>query len=321
MGKKIFVTGAAGFIGFHLALHVAARGDEVIGYDNFNDYYNVPLKRKRAQVLKDQGISIIEGDILNRNILQKSIEEHATTHIVHLAAQAGVRYSLENPYKYLQSNVEGFLNILEICRLHPGIKLTYASSSSVYGANESLPFSIDDRTDHQTSLYGVTKKTNELMAYSYHHMFGIESSGLRFFTVYGPWGRPDMAYFSFASAIAEGRPIQLYNNGNMQRDFTFIDDIIAGSAAAIDEEHRGYQLYNLGNNHSHSLMSLVAELEDALGKKAITHNAPMQQADVIATHADIEHSRKRLGFIPKVTLREGIQRFVAWYEGYGGQGI
>jgi len=314
MSKNVFVTGAAGFIGFHLASHLAARGDNVIGYDNFDDYYSVALKHKRAAELKKRGVSIIHGDITDQKLLKSSIDSHKTTHIAHLAAQAGVRYSLENPGKYLQTNIEGFLNILEVCRHNPQMKLVYASSSSVYGTNDSLPFSIKDRTDHQTSLYGVTKKTNELMAYSYHHLFAIEATGLRFFTVYGPWGRPDMAYFSFASAIDSGQPIKLFNEGKMERDFTYVDDIVAGTIAALDEKESGYQLYNLGNNRAEPLMSLVGELERALGKKAIINFSPMHTADVVSTHADIEPARSRLGFIPQTSLSAGINHFVAWYR-------
>lgn len=316
MGKTIFITGAAGFIGFHLACYLQARGDCVLGYDNFNDYYPVKLKRQRARELQKRGVSIIEGDVVDEALLTHAVVQHGSTHIVHLAAQAGVRYSLEQPKKYLQSNVDGFLNILEICRHHPSIKLTYASSSSVYGTNQTLPFSTSDRTEQQTSLYGVTKKTNELMAYAYHHLFGLSTTGLRFFTVYGPWGRPDMAYYSFAEAISQGKTIELYNHGNMQRDFTYIDDIVAGTAAAIDFEG-AYELFNLGNNRSIELMELVSHLEHYLGKKASIRFSPMQQADVVATHADIARSTELLGFVPRTDIKAGIEQFVAWYSLHG----
>lgn len=315
MSKRIFVTGAAGFIGFHLAQQLHQRGDAVIGYDNFNDYYQPQLKRDRAQELAKKGISVIEGDLANQTALQKAIEDHQTTHLVHLAAQAGVRYSLDCPQAYVKSNIEGFLNILEICRCHPSLKLTYASSSSVYGLNKKAPFSIEDRTDHQASFYGVTKKTNELMAHTYHHLFGFSTVGLRFFTVYGPWGRPDMAYFLFTKAILEGKPIEIYNEGQMWRDFTYIDDIIAGIQAAIDGSFK-CEVFNLGNHQPESLLHLVEVLEKALGQEAKKIWKPMQPGDVLSTYADIEASTAKLGFLPKTTLEEGIPRFVDWYRSY-----
>lgn len=315
MSKRIFVTGAAGFIGFHLAQHLQQRGDVVVGYDNFNDYYHPQLKRDRACELAKQNISVIEGDITDRTMLQEAIESHQTTHLVHLAAQAGVRYSLENPHAYVKANIEGFLNILEICRHHPTIKLIYASSSSVYGLNEKIPFSIDDRTDQQASFYGVTKKTNELMAQTYHHLFGFSVVGLRFFTVYGPWGRPDMAYFLFTKAILEGKPIEIYNQGQMWRDFTYIDDIIAGIQAAIDGSF-DCEVFNLGHHQPESLLHLIEVLENALGCEAKKIWKPMQAGDVLSTYADIEASTKKLGFLPKTPLEEGIPRFVDWYRTY-----
>ncbi len=232
---------------------------------------------------------------------------------MHLAAQAGVRYSLQNPQAYLQSNIDGFLNVLEICRDNPHIPLIYASSSSVYGLNQKVPFSTKDQTDQQASLYGVTKKTNELMAHTYHHLFGISVTGLRFFTVYGPWGRPDMAYYSFTKAILEGRPIEIYNNGHMKRDFTYIDDIVAGTTAALDRALPN-ALFNLGNHQSEDLMYLIELLEKKLDRKAQTIMCPMQPGDVVSTYADIEESTTQLGFIPKVSLEEGIARFVEWYK-------
>lgn len=315
MNKKVFITGAAGFIGFHLAKFLNERGDEVIGYDNFNDYYEPKLKRDRAIILQKLGIQIIEGDLLENKKLQEAIEKHKTTHLVHLAAQAGVRYSLENPSSYIKANIDGFLNILEICRLNPSLVLTYASSSSVYGLNKKIPFSIHDPTDHPASLYGATKKSNELMASAYHHLFGIPVTGLRFFTVYGPWGRPDMAYFSFTKAILEGKPIDIYNHGQMRRDFTYIDDIVAGTAAAIDLGAKE-ALFNLGHHHPDELLNLVTILERELGVKAKKNLLPMQAGDVVATYADIEESRIKLGFEPKVSLEEGLAKFVEWYRDY-----
>lgn len=313
--KNIFITGAAGFIGFHVALYLQQRGDHVVGYDNFNAYYDPQLKRDRAAELAKRGISVLEGELLDPSSLQQAIERHQTTHILHLAAQAGVRYSLENPHTYLQANIEGFLNILEICRHSPGLPLIYASSSSVYGLNQKVPFAVEDRTDTQASLYGVTKKTNELMAHTYHHLFGIPVTGLRFFTVYGPWGRPDMAYFLFTSSILEGRPIEIYNEGRMQRDFTYIDDIVAGTVAAIDRASP-HALFNLGHHHPEDLTHLIHLLEKELGRKAQKIFKPMQLGDVVSTYADIESSTTQLGFVPRVSLEEGIGHFVRWYKDY-----
>lgn len=313
MKKRVFITGAAGFIGFHMARYLHRRGDSVIGYDNFNSYYDPMLKRARADELAKEGITILEGDLLDRDFLQQSIENHLTTHILHLAAQAGVRYSLQNPHVYLQSNIEGFLNILEFCRKHPHIPLIYASSSSVYGLNQKIPFSIKDRTDQQASFYGVTKKTNELMAETYHHLFGISTTGLRFFTVYGPWGRPDMAYFLFTQAILENQPIKIYNHGDMQRDFTYIDDIVEGTTAALDHPHP-LALFNLGNHRPESLLHLITLLEKELGLKAKKTFLPIQPGDIPSTYANIEESTALLGFIPKVSLEEGIAHFVKWYK-------
>ena len=245
MSKSILITGAAGFIGFHLARRLQSRGDKVVGYDNFNPYYEPRLKRKRASELSKQGIEVIEGDICDCERLKELARVQKISHLVNLAAQPGVRYSLVNPQAYVKANLEGFVSILEVCR-HASIPLVYASSSSVYGANAAIPFHVEDRTDHQVSLYGATKKANELMAYTYHHLFGIAATGLRFFTVYGPWGRPDMAYFSFADAIMQGRPIELFNKGHMRRDFTYIDDIVAGTVAAIDLE-ASCEIFNLGH--------------------------------------------------------------------------
>jgi len=313
MKKNIFVTGAAGFIGFHLACGLKLRGDNVLGYDNFNDYYSIDLKKARLKHLRKLGIKVIKGDICNQSKLAKSVSDYKTTHIAHMAAQAGVRYSLINPQAFIKSNLDGFLNILEICR-HSTIKLVYASSSSVYGLNSKVPFSITDPCDRQANLYGATKKSNELMAFSYHHLYGIHATGLRFFTVYGPWGRPDMAYFKFTKSILEDRPIEIFNHGNMQRDFTYIDDIVEGTMAAIDLE-APYEIFNLGNHQPEKLLTMVELLEKHLGKKAKKILLPMQPGDVLSTYADIEHSQKKLGFNPKIPLDLGLKNFVEWYTG------
>lgn len=315
MKKHILITGIAGFIGFHVASKLFARGDLVYGYDNFNSYYTPKLKHARADLLKNQGIEIVTGDVSDPVALIKMIEDKKITHIVHLAAQAGVRYSIEKPEEYVKANITGFLNVLEACRRYPHIKLTYASSSSVYGLNSKVPFSIEDRTDTQASFYGVTKKTNELMAETYHHLYDISTTGLRFFTVYGPWGRPDMAYFSFTKAIQEGTPIELYNNGKMERDFTYIDDIVEGTIAAIDLESPS-AIFNLGNHKPVALLKFVEILEEALCKKAIKVFKPMQLGDVVTTYADIKISESKLNFYPKTSLEEGIPLFVDWYNKY-----
>ncbi len=315
MTKHILITGIAGFIGFHVASQLAARGDRVYGYDNFNPYYTPKLKHAREDLLKKQGIEVTTGDVCDFIALNKIIDEKKITHIVHLAAQAGVRYSIENPEEYVKANITGFLNILEACKRFPHIKLTYASSSSVYGLNSKVPFSVEDRTDAQASFYGVTKKTNELMAETYHHLYGIPVTGLRFFTVYGPWGRPDMAYFSFTKAIYEGKAIELYNDGKMERDFTYIDDIVQGTIAAVDLESTS-AIFNLGNHKPVPLLKFVEILENAIGKKAVKVFKPMQLGDVKATYADISKSQKSLNFYPKTSLEEGIPRFVNWYSQY-----
>jgi UDP-glucuronate 4-epimerase len=313
--KRILITGAAGFIGYHLSRHLHARGDFVIGLDNFNDYYSPKLKHDRARELSHSNIHVIKGDLLDSELLDEIVLKHAITHVIHLAAQAGVRYSLVNPTAYVSANINGFLNILELCRKHPHLFLTYASSSSVYGTNTEIPFSIHDRTDTQASFYGVTKKTNELMAHAYHHLYQIPVTGLRFFTVYGPWGRPDMAYFSFTKAILEKRPIDIYNFGKMKRDFTYIDDIVMGITAAVDLES-SFELFNLGNNHPESLSSLVQFIEEALGQKAEQCFLPMQPGDVESTYADINYSQEKLHFEPKTSLKNGIDQFVHWYREY-----
>jgi len=317
MGKRVVITGAAGFIGFHLALFLKRRGDEVVGYDNFNDYYDPQLKRDRERELKKAGVQVIEGEICDRERLFSFLRKVTPSHLVHLAAQAGVRYSIDNPQAYLRSNIDGFLTVLEFCRQHPEVPLTYASSSSVYGLNRKTPFSPEDRTDQQASLYGATKKSNELMAHTYRHLYGVKATGLRFFTVYGPWGRPDMAYFSFTQNILAGKPIELFNQGNMRRDFTYIDDIVAGTAAAVDLE-ADYEIFNLGNHRPEPLSALVSILEESLGREAQKVMSPMQAGDVVETFADISKSQEKLGFQPTTPLTEGIPRFVEWYQSYYG---
>lgn len=312
--KRILVTGAAGFIGFHAAQELAGRGDHVLGYDNFNDYYSPELKRRRAKILQDKGIAIIEADVCDATSLQQAVENHQTTHFLHLAAQAGVRYSLSHPQAYVKANIEGFVNVLEVCRQHPGMPLIYASSSSVYGRNDKTPFAETDRVDGQASLYGVTKRTNELLANTYHHLYGVPVTGLRFFTAYGPWGRPDMAYFSFTKAIIEGRPIDVFNHGNVKRDFTYIDDVIHGIVSALDLG-ASCEIFNLGNNRPVSVNDFISILEKLLGKTAQKRFLPMQAGDVVATCADLSHSSSCLGFVPKTSLEEGLRRFVEWYKG------
>ena len=313
--KRILITGTAGFIGSHLAQRLHARGDEVIGLDNFNDYYPPKLKHDRKERLGAHGIEVIQGDVNDADLLDTLVQKHNISHFVHLAAQAGVRYSLVNPQAYLQANIAGFLSVLETCRKYPQLRLTYASSSSVYGTNTKIPFSVNDRTDNPANFYGATKKTNELMAHAYHHLYGFPVTGLRFFTVYGPWGRPDMAYFSFAKAIMENKQIDVYNFGKMERDFTYIDDIIDGTVAAIDLESK-CEIFNLGNCHPEALTTLIELLESYLGKKALIRHLPIQPGEVLATYAEIAHSQNMLGFSPKVSLAEGISKFVAWFLKY-----
>ena len=310
---NILVTGAAGFIGYHTAL--ALKGHTVIGLDNFDPYYSVKLKRLRAQKLAKEGICLVEGDILDKKRLLELIEKHKITHIIHLAAQAGVRHSLKHPEDYIKANVEGFLSVLEAVRVHPEIKLIYASSSSVYGLNKKTPYSTDDRVDRPASLYGATKRMNELMAESYHHLFGLDLVGLRFFTVYGPWGRPDMAYFLFTQAIMEGREIDLFNFGACERDFTYIDDIVSGIKGCLTLP-RGLSIYNLGNHKPVKLVHFVETLEKLLGKKVEKRLLPLQAGDVVATWADIGPSINDLGYHPKTSIEEGLAHFVKWYKDF-----
>ncbi|EFB41218.1 MULTISPECIES: NAD-dependent epimerase/dehydratase family protein [Parachlamydia] len=313
--KNIIVTGAAGFIGFHTTLALAQRGDHVIGYDNFNDYYSPQLKRDRCELLKKAGIEVVEGDICDTSKLKQCVRANQATHFVNLAAQAGVRYSLTNPQSYVKSNLEGFVSVLEICKDHPGISLVYASSSSVYGLNRKIPFSIEDRTDQQASLYGATKKANELFAQTYHHLYRIPVTGLRFFTVYGPWGRPDMAYSLFTKAILSGEPIEIYNYGKMQRDFTYVDDIVSGILAAIDREAQ-CDLFNLGHHEPVELLEFIRTLEEYLGRTATKIFKELQPGDVPETFADIRESTRHLNFVPKVGMREGLAKFLDWYRDY-----
>ncbi len=313
--KKILVTGASGFIGFHLCLFLKKRNDFVIGYDNFNSYYNVALKLQREKILNENNIEVLHKDIRDKSSLKRVIEDNNITHIVHLAAQAGVRYSITNPEDYFESNINGFFSLLETCKLFPKIPIIYASSSSIYGLNENIPFNLSDNTDKPANFYGVTKKTNELMAHAYHHLYGIPLIGLRYFTVYGPWGRPDMAYYTFAEKIINGEEILLYNNGNMKRDFTYIDDIINGTIAAIDLS-KEYGIFNLGNNNSVSLTYFLSILEDLLNKKAITKKLPMPSGEITQTYADISYSKEVLNFSPKTSIEQGLSNFVEWYLNY-----
>ena len=313
--KRILITGAAGFIGFHLALYLQKRGDFVVGLDNFNSYYDIRLKFEREQVLKDHHVNILNADIRDKENTKKLISLHNITHVVHLAAQAGVRHSLTNPDDYVDSNLHGFVSTLEACRAFPGLKLTYASSSSVYGLNKKTPFSVDDKTDQPANLYGATKKANEVMAHAYHHLYGLSVTALRYFTAYGPWGRPDMAYYRFTRQICEGEPIQVFNNGQMKRDFTYIDDIVEGTAAAIDLG-APCEVFNLGNNRPIDLDYLIQILEETLGIRAIKNLMPMQPGEVTETYADIEKSQRLLNFQPKVSLEEGLHRFTKWYRTY-----
>jgi UDP-glucuronate 4-epimerase len=309
---KIFITGIAGFIGFHLARFLAARGDFVIGCDNFNAYYDPELKKKRAQILFKEGIQVLDLDICDSSSIENVVSKNAITHLVHLAAQAGVRHSFKDPQSYVKTNLDGFVRVLEVCRKYPHMKLIYASSSSVYGLNEKTPFSEDDFTDKPASLYGATKKANEVIAHSYHHLYGISATGLRFFTVYGPFGRPDMAYYSFTRSIMEEIPIQVYNHGQMQRDFTYIDDIVRGTASAINLG-APFEIFNLGNNRPEELLDLIAIIEERVGKKAKIEFLPMQPGDVPITFADISKSASMLQFQPTISLKEGLERFVDWY--------
>jgi UDP-glucuronate 4-epimerase len=315
---KTLVTGAAGFIGFHVARALLERGQEVIGIDNLNPYYDVSLKRGRLELVTPNPLfTFYHGDINDLATLEAIFASHSIDRICNLAAQAGVRHSIQNPFIYEESNLKGFLNLLELARHSPVRNFVFASSSSVYGNNRKLPFSIDDTVDTPISLYAATKKANELMAHAYSHLFDIPLTGLRYFTVYGPWGRPDMALFLFTEAIINGRPIEIYNFGKMKRDFTYIDDIVEGTIAALDNPFK-YEIFNLGNSKSVELMKLIEIIEEELGMVAKKKFLPLQPGDVPETYADIEKTKRLLGFSPKTSIRSGIKSFLSWYRRYYG---
>jgi UDP-glucuronate 4-epimerase len=328
----ILVTGAAGFIGFHLARKLLDAGHAVIGYDSVNDYYDPSLKEARLAVLHDyENFTFFRNDLIDEQILSKVFDDHNPRLVVHLAAQAGVRYSLINPKVYMESNLIGFFNILEACRHHDVEHFIYASSSSVYGMNEKIPFSTQHNVDHPISLYGATKRSNELMAHAYSHLYDLPTTGLRFFTVYGPWGRPDMALFLFTKAILKSESIEVYNNGEMKRDFTYIDDIINGLLSLLDSPPQSinhwlrqvidpssskapFRLYNIGNNCPVNLMDFINEIEKQLGKKAKINYKPLQPGDVVASHADVQDLAEDFGYRPTTTVSEGITKFIEWYK-------
>lgn len=331
---NILVTGAAGFIGFHLSKRLLEQNNYVIGIDNLNDYYDVELKNERLKMLKGHAnYKFDKIDLANRESLNSIFENHAIDIVINLAAQAGVRYSLNHPHSYVHSNLVGFINILEACRHYQVKHLIYASSSSVYGANTKIPFSTKDTVDHPVSLYAATKKANELMAHTYSHLFHIPTTGLRFFTVYGPWGRPDMAYYSFTKNIFEGNTIKVYNHGDMSRDFTYIDDIVEGIVRLLDKPPKAnnkwnsqfpdpstsyapYRIYNIGNHNPVKLMDFIAILEELIGKRAKVEFLPMQPGDVKTTYADITNLQEDIGFNPATSLKTGLTHFVDWYKKY-----
>jgi len=331
---KILLTGAAGFIGSTTSHRLLARGDEVVGLDNLNDYYDVRLKEDRlARLTPQAGFRFVKLDVADRAGMDALFAAERFDRVIHLAAQAGVRYSLKNPQAYVDSNVVGFMNILEGCRHHAVQHLVYASSSSVYGGNTKMPFSEHDSVDHPVSMYAATKKANELMAHTYSHLFGLPTTGLRFFTVYGPWGRPDMALFLFTKAILEGRPIDVFNHGRMQRDFTYVDDIVEGVVRVLDRvaepdpayrpeqpdaatSNVPYRVFNIGNHQPVELMAFIAAIEEALGMTAQKNLLPLQDGDVPATYADVDALTAWTGFAPATDIRTGIGRFVDWYRGY-----
>jgi UDP-glucuronate 4-epimerase len=318
----ILVTGAAGFIGFHVAAALLERGEDVVGLDSVNDYYDIDLKRARlAQLEPHSRFRFVKGDISQTAVLDAVAAEHpGLDRIVHLAAQAGVRYSLEQPRAYIQANIVGHLEILELARRLPGLRhLVYASSSSVYGGSRTLPFGLDDPCDTPQSLYAATKRADELMSFTYSHLYGIPATGLRFFTVYGPWGRPDMAPMLFARAILEGKPIRLFNAGEMERDFTYIDDVVAGVLAALDRPPATtppHRLFNLGNHRTEQLRHFLDVMEQACGRKAEVALAPMQPGDVRSTYADIAEAQRDLGFTPKTSIADGVPRFMDWFRSF-----
>lgn len=321
--KTYLVTGAAGFIGFFLSKALLDKGEQVIGLDNLNDYYEVSLKESRLAVLKKyENFQFYRADLADKEAVFAIFKQHLPAVAVNLAAQAGVRYSIENPDAYISSNIEGFFHILEACRHYPVEHLVFASSSSVYGGNKKVPFSTEDQVDKPVSLYAATKKSNELMAYAYSKLYGIPLTGLRFFTVYGPMGRPDMAYFKFAKKIMAGEPIQIYNHGDMRRDFTYIDDIVAGIEKILchppgkDENGAAYKIYNIGNNKPEKLMDYISVLERCLGKEAKKEFLPMQPGDVYETYADVTDLMRDFDFKPSTTIEEGLSRFAEWFLDY-----
>lgn len=325
--KKYLITGGAGFIGFYLSRELLKKGARVTVIDNLNDYYEVSLKEKRLAVLKEYpDFRFAKGDLADKAAVFQLFEEEKPEIVVNLAAQAGVRYSIDNPDAYIQSNIVGFFHILESCRYYPVKHLVFASSSSVYGGNEKVPFRVEDQVDRPVSLYAATKKSNELMAYAYSKLYQIPLTGLRFFTVYGPMGRPDMAYFKFAKKIMAGDPIQVYNNGDMLRDFTYIDDIvkgvesILGNPPAEDKNGAAYKIYNIGNNKPEKLMDFIAVLEKCLGKEAKKEFLPMQPGDVYETYADVHELMEDFGFKPSTTIEEGLRKFADWFLEYYGEG-
>jgi len=315
----VLVTGTAGFIGFHMAREMLTRGLTVIGYDNLNEYYSVELKQTRHRMLSDwDGFTAVEADLCDGEQLEKVFKHQHPRLVCHLAAQAGVRYSLINPYAYQKSNLEGFINILELSRQYDVERFVYASSSSVYGGQKKVPFSETDPVDHPISLYAATKKANELMAHTYTHLYGLQTVGLRFFTVYGPWGRPDMATWLFTKAILEDNPIKVFNYGRMKRDFTYITDILSSVMNALQSTNlEPYEIINLGNNHPENLMPMIGMLEDLLGRRARKEMLPIQPGDVPATWADITRASEKLGFEPRTSLREGLEKFVVWFKEEG----
>ena len=323
--QSILVTGAAGFIGFHVARRLLAEGRNVVGLDNLNSYYDPALKEARLGILRrEQNFAFEQIDLADRAAMQRLFAKHRFAKVVHLAAQAGVRYSIDQPHAYVDANLEGFVNVLEGCRHHGCGHLVYASSSSVYGANTKLPFSVDDKVDHPISLYAATKKANELIAYSYSHLYRLPVTGLRFFTIYGPWGRPDMAVFLFTRAILDGTPIRLFNHGKMRRDFTYIEDAGRAVLKLVDQppqdggEGAGppAKIYNVGNNHPEELTHVVAILERQLGRAAVKEMLPMQPGDVTETFADVADLMRDTGFRPQTSIEDGLADFVAWYRGY-----
>ena len=313
---KILVTGCAGFIGMHLCKKLFDLGYSVVGVDNLNDYYDVNLKLKRLSILQnDESFTFIKMDIGNMKNIEQVFKDHSPKKVVNLAAQAGVRYSLVNPHSYIHSNIAGFMNILECCRYYGVEGLIYASSSSVYGGNTKIPFSELDNVESPISIYAASKKANELMAHSYNHLFNLNSTGLRFFTVYGPWGRPDMAMYIFANNILNNKPIRVFNHGKMKRDFTFIDDIVDGILSSIENNY-DCEVFNLGNNKSENIMDVVSIIEKKLGKKAIIQFEDMQPGDVKKTYAEIDNAKSKLGYMPKTNVEEGINTFLDWYIDY-----